>query len=612
MLFMLLGSTAVWGQCTADSPNVELTFTSIDIDGNCAGEPPATDNSLEPTISINGSILSFTIPGSSDGCVVCGSADDVSGNYPVTDLSLIDGCAPNVTISLGAAGGSTMIPITIDSWEEDAGTCALDVSGINPDDDIVQGANFNVDITQATGSFTMGCITYNYAIECPTPCEATACKEVTIDITGVAMNNISNDDPNDLDPAITIDGVTYLWENNIPADDGNVYPLGFPTGNCGGSTSALPQITFTTVAATPNSTVFTNVSSWEDDGAGGACTPDNGGFGNAFNDDDGQVGPLDITAIGVNEDGTFTIGDFTWAYSVVSCTQLLELSADGLVVSACSDEGSAADADDTYTFDLNPIIVENIAGSLGASYDIAFSTVPTNGYTASTGNAYGAATTFGPLLISDGAQIVTVSDASGCLEFDVLVSPPAPCSAVTCPVITSLTSDAAGNTCATAAITYTVVADFGVNATDYTVSWYENGALVAGETGDTYTWNGTASGCDATIEPTISAELVCIADDSTTPITVNAAAPISVFPTPDATQAVVTRTDDVCNYTITHPCTNFTVTPATTTAAPGDAATTIMVTVESDVTTTCSDMQSIAVEACPAAPCTIPNGTWSK
>jgi len=415
--------------CDANSTNVELTITSIDITAACAGEPPATDDALEATISINGQILTFSPSGSSDGCVICGGASPVPGNYPVTNADLIDGCSPSTTISLGSAGGSTMVGVTVDVWEEDGGACMYDSGGINADDDFVSLGMVNVDITQPTGSFVAGCYTYNYSIACPAPCEVSACKEVTICISGV---DVTEGDGllGDADPVLVLGGNTYIWDNGVSPGDDGCTPLGNSDGTC--TAPAGPAcVTISTDQAATNSATLMGVQAWEEDfGCGNSCTADtNCGF---FGDNDDNVtGISNIVLTDVSMDGSFMIGDYVWCYEVTSCIQLLELADEGLVVSACDDIGTPDNADDTYTFDLNPIINENIAGSLGANYSISATPGPTPAVTM--GN-YGAATTFGPLLITDGPQTITVTDASGCISFDVLVVPPAACSGVDCPI----------------------------------------------------------------------------------------------------------------------------------------------------------------------------------
>lgn len=422
-LTLLLFSQYSFGQCDANSPNVELTITSIDITAACAGDPPL-NSAIEPSISINGTIITFQPAGSANDCTICTSSDVVPGNYPVTNADIIDGCSPSTTISLGAAGGSTMIPVTVEAWEEDSSPCMFDPTGINADDDIFANTTFMVDITQPTGSFVTGCYTYNYSIACPEPCEVSACKEVQICITGVAVTE-GDGILSDPDPAITIGGNTYLWDNGIPSADGSIYPLGNADATC---TAGPACVTFITDMAATNATTLMGVQAWEEDfDCGSSCTPDPdcGLFGD---DDDNVTAVSNVAITNVNIDGTFLVGDYEWQYEVTSCTQLLVASSDGLVVSSCSDESTLDDMDDTYTFDLDPLITEQVAGSLGTGYDIAFSNPVSNGYVAPTNNAYGAATTFGPLLISDGPQIVTISDQSGCISFDVLVSPPAACS----------------------------------------------------------------------------------------------------------------------------------------------------------------------------------------
>lgn len=420
-LLLTIFSNNIFAQaCDAMSTNVELTITSIDITGACNGDPPF-NTSIEPSISINGQVFTFQPAGSADNGITGSNVN--AGNYPVTNGDLIDGCSSSTTLSIGGANGATMVPVTVEAWEEDAGVCTLDSGGINSDDDINTATTLMVDITQATGSFTLGCYTYNYGIACPAPCEANACKEIQICITGAALNE-GDGILGNADPTLTIGGNTYQWDNAIDPD-GTIQPLGDADATCDGPGPAC--VTFTTDMNNLNGTTLMGVQAWEEDfDCGSNCTADTG-CGFFGDDDDNIVGPSNIALSGVNQDGTFMIGDYTWQYEITSCVQLIELADAGLVISACDDAGTEDDADDTYTFDLNPNIIENVAGSLGANYTITAAPGPAP---ATTMGNYGAATTFGPLLIADGAQTITVADASGCLTFDVLVSPPAACSMV--------------------------------------------------------------------------------------------------------------------------------------------------------------------------------------
>jgi len=429
-LFMFFCATSyqVFSQaCTADSPNVELTITSIDITDACAGDAPLND-AIEPTISINGMILTFQPANSANNCTLCTGSDVVPGNYSVTDGDLIDGCSNSTTISLGPAGGSTMVGVTVDAWEEDGGACMLDSGGINADDDITNLGMVNVDITQPTGSFVAGCYTYNYSIACPPPCEVSACKEVMLCITGVDLTE-GDGLLSDADPVLVIGGNTYIWDNTVDPGDNGCTPLGDADATC---TAGPACVTITTDMSAPNATTLMGVQAWEEDfDCGSSCTADTGCPGVFGDDDDNITSVSNIAITDVSMDGSFMIGDYEWCYEIASCTQLLELASTGLVVSACDDAGTPDNADDTYTFDLNPMITENVAGTLGANYTITAAPGPPP---ATTMGNYGAATTFGPLLISDGVQTITVSDASGCIEFDVLVVPPAACSGVDCPI----------------------------------------------------------------------------------------------------------------------------------------------------------------------------------
>lgn len=104
-----------------------------------------------------------------------------------------------------------------------------------------------------------------------------------------------------------------------------------------------------------------------------------------------------------------------------SCAPVCDLTDAGLVVGTCSDEGTTTDPnDDTFTFTLNPTGTD--LGMTGYSFTDAGANYAGIG-------TYGAAVTFGPFLISAGAQTITITDMddTNC-TIDVLVTPPATCS----------------------------------------------------------------------------------------------------------------------------------------------------------------------------------------
>ncbi len=493
------------------------------------------------------------------------------------------------------------------------------------------GATYYLRLTEEDDQSADLPFTFSTDGNCPELCAASACKDVTICIDGLAINtNVSNDDAfSDLDVTLELGGVVYQWDNSVASEDGVEYAVGAANSGedaCSGD-GQQACISFTTTFDNTDGFIIPNVSAWEEDygGCGTDCDYNDGvsSCSGLFDDaDDPNPGaPNGVNAVIENisqndPDAKFVIGAFEFFYSITSCTALYELQSNGASIGVCSNEGTSDETDDTYTFDLNPVITDvNAAANLTGTYDIAFSSAPSNGYTAPTGNTLGSATTFGPLLISDGAQIVTVTAAGGCITFDVLISPPASCSSVTCPTLNGITSDAAGDACDNVTVVYTAAASAGVYGTDYTITWYENGAPISTvvDNGDgTATWNAAATGCDAVSEPNVSAELICVEDGSSGTLVLNSTTTITVYPTPDATQVVASRDDDVCNYTLSHPCPNFTLDVTTTTSAPGSTGATVDVMVTSGAS--CSAMTQVALEDCPSVDpaCNISNGTWSK
>jgi len=159
--------------CTADAPNVEITIESVEILSGCGGDP-VLDTTLEPTISINGQVLTFAPSNSADGGAL--GANAIPGVYTLSDADLIDGCSNSTIVGVGAATGTT-VSLPIEIWEEDGcGTCSFGTGSLcNDDEDFQSLGTVNVDITQANGSFASGCYIFNYSVACPPPCDAVNC-----------------------------------------------------------------------------------------------------------------------------------------------------------------------------------------------------------------------------------------------------------------------------------------------------------------------------------------------------------------------------------------------------------------------------------------------------
>jgi len=92
-------------------------------------------------------------------------------------------------------------------------------------------------------------------------------------------------------------------------------------------------------------------------------------------------------------------------------------------IAICNDNNTpGTDADDTYTFTLNP------SGGSGTTYTVS------GGVTASSPINYGAPSNpFGPFNISTGPKTITITDANGCSLSNVTITPPATCSS--CPQV---------------------------------------------------------------------------------------------------------------------------------------------------------------------------------
>ena len=328
-----INNGSLYGQCDANSPNVEITITSIDILAPCDGDP-SLDTSIEPTISIGGSVLTFSPSNSADGGAL--GASGIPGNYVVTNADLIDGCSSSTTIAIGAAGGSTMVPVPIEIWEEDGcGTCGFGTGTFcNDDADYVNLGSQMVDITQPTGSFATSCYVFNYSVDCPPPCDPTNCtNDVAITFTSVDASGCDGDITSELEAAILINGVVYEFSVN---DAGNTV-VSAANENCAGTAT----INFGTIAAGTSTIPLTGIEGWEEDGCG-ACSFGTGTFCN--DDADQTTGgshTIDLNAIG----GSIPAGCFVFNYTTM-CTSLCCLSAGAVA-------GTATCAGDNAIFNVS-------------------------------------------------------------------------------------------------------------------------------------------------------------------------------------------------------------------------------------------------------------------
>ncbi len=385
-------------QCDANSPNVEVTIESVEILGGCDGDP-TLDNTLEPTISINGNVLVFAPSNSADGNAL--GANAIPGVYVLSDADLVNGCSNSTTVGIGAAGGSTMVPVTIDIWEEDGcGDCEYGTGSLcNDDADLANLGTVNVDITQATGSFASGCYIFNYSVDCPPPCDPTNCSnDVQIIFTSVDAGGCDGDVTSTVEAAIEINGTVYEFSVE---DSGNT-TVSAANENCAGTET----IDFGTIPAGQTSIALGGISVWEEDGCGNCSY----GTGSLCNDDaDLQTGishTIDLNQIG----GSISGGCFTFNYDIV-CTSLCCLSAGataGTPICAGDDaifNVSFNDSDTPTTYEVFDQTNGVIIGS-GMSSPIAATVV--------------GPTTAGPITIVVQSQ----SDPGGCVTPPIVVTLP--------------------------------------------------------------------------------------------------------------------------------------------------------------------------------------------
>lgn len=313
-LTLLLFSQYSFGQCDANSPNVEVTIESVEILPGCDGDP-TLDNTLEPTISINGNVLVLAPSNSADGNAL--GANAIPGVYNVTDADLANGCTNSTTVAIGAANGSTNVPVSVDIWEEDGcGDCAYGTgSTCNDDADLANLGTVNVDITQPTGSFASGCYIFNYSVDCPPPCDPTNCtNDVSIAFVSVDAAGCDGDVTSTVEASIQINGTTYEFS----VDDSGNTTVSASNENCAG-TETIP---FGTIPAGTTTIPLGGIEIWEEDGCGNCSY----GTGSTCDDDadysSGINHTIDLTQLG----GTISGGCFDFNYEI-TCTSLCCLSA---------------------------------------------------------------------------------------------------------------------------------------------------------------------------------------------------------------------------------------------------------------------------------------------
>lgn len=113
-----------------------------------------------------------------------------------------------------------------------------------------------------------------------------------------------------------------------------------------------------------------------------------------------------------------------------ACSSTCDITASGLIVSVCNDNGTPTDpADDTYTVTFNPT-----GANIGADYFISINMeFPTGPYT------YGTTTpAMGPYFIISGVIPYTIQDATDpACTLDGTITPPASCSGTSCTISSS-------------------------------------------------------------------------------------------------------------------------------------------------------------------------------
>lgn len=347
--------TAYGQACTPDAPNVEITIESVEILAGCDGDP-VLDTSIEPSISIGGQVLAFSPSNSADGGALGASA--LPGVYTLTNADLVDGCSNSTIVGVGAATGTT-VALPIEIWEEDGcGTCSYGTGTFcNDDADYQNLGTINVDITQATGSFTSGCYIFNYSVACPPPCDAANCSnDVSIMFTSVDASGCDGDAfGGDVEASISINGTVYEFE----VDDSGNTTVSAANENCAGSSNLGLGV----FPAGTTSIPISGIEVWEEDGCGN-CSYGTGTFCN--DDADYQSGishTIDLAMAG----GSISGGCFTFNYDLI-CTSLCCLTTATSGTALCDGDNAvfnvSFDTSDTpTTYDVIDNATNAVIGS---------------------------------------------------------------------------------------------------------------------------------------------------------------------------------------------------------------------------------------------------------
>ncbi len=232
------------GQCAAgDTPQVLIT--SIGVTSACDGDPPL-QNSMEPTLSIGGTVVEYNAPGScNEGVLGC---DAVAGVWP----AFVSGnCSGASSFSLSAWDGVNPVCATVESWEEDGcGACSYGTGSFCNDDANHFGpSNVCFDPAVGTGSFGADCFTWNYIVGCPTApvysgCGCSNCPQPLPD--GANENFFINISDSGTDGSTTDDCGEMLTGINLNFDHTYLGDLQISvTSPCGGTAILMGPIDFT-------------------------------------------------------------------------------------------------------------------------------------------------------------------------------------------------------------------------------------------------------------------------------------------------------------------------------------------------------------------------------
>lgn len=158
--------------------------------------------------------------------------------------------------------------------------------------------------------------------------------------------------------------------------------------------------------------------------------------------------------------------------------------------------------------------------------------------------------------------------------------------------------EAEGDFCETGTPNLATAEAFGLgcsgDCSEFTIEWFMDDAYTMPYGGGAFTHSGTDLCAAETF--ILYAQATCV--DGTT----SDAGTFTVNLFPAAQEPSITRDDATCAYTVVAACPNDIVDPATFTAAPGDPAGTIDITVIPDGA--CNpDIFTVSYDACPAAPC---------